>query len=435
MNRRISIYGQALDLPAEKQLVIVNYLKGKIDIYEGYAREKVLAYLEGNPVEECVLDCLFNSGYLVDSNIDETQELKCLKEQIINQEETLLLIIYVTEKCNFRCVYCCEEYQLSSLDPSVQDDVLLFIEIALDKHRHLQIEWFGGEPLLHPEIIINMSTRILDICKEKKVSYTANITTNGYFLSPELLITLTKLHVISYQITIDGMSSTHDQQRMLCDGRGTWDKIIGNLRGIRDQVKTNLFNIMIRTNITYPIYQQHHEYIDFLKREFNSDKRFHFVWKLAEDWGNIEDRDKEILCGPEEYMTVVKLANKYNLRNRFISKSLIPGGRICETSKKNSLVIFPDGKVGKCARKVCPDQSIIGTVKDLIQKPKIYTSIVLTNQIDNERCTSCKMAPLCLGSSCPFTKKCLCGYELDHIDFLLESIAKTDDICKHISIL
>ena len=60
------------------------------------------------------------------------------------------------------------------------------------------------------------------MCRAAKRKYTSSMTTNGYNLTLENFRKLYNLNVYAYQITIDGIRSTHDDLRILKNGEGTF---------------------------------------------------------------------------------------------------------------------------------------------------------------------------------------------------------------------
>ena len=67
----------------------------------------------------------------------------------------------------------------------LQDNLIRFTE-RLTKEAHprlLSVTWFGGEPLMACEVIKSLSERMIRLCEENRMEYTASIVTNGWFLT------------------------------------------------------------------------------------------------------------------------------------------------------------------------------------------------------------------------------------------------------------
>lgn len=414
--------------------ILINYLNGRMLIFKDKANDQIKDFLSGRIFNSTIYDYLFTNGYLVDKEIDALKEIKRIQKNVYEHKDVLSLIFILTENCNFRCVYCCEQHTQTRISTELQEQIVKFVEENIHKYKCLKVEWFGGEPLLCMDIIEYLSQKFIAICNKHKIQYFAVTSTNGFLLNAQNLKILKKFRVLSYQITVDGLKETHDSHRMQTNGSGSWDIIIDNLRDIRDNFTSNLISLIIRTNVTYPIYENIDKFMDFLSNEFGSDKRFSFLWRIAEDWGNIEESNRKILCGIKEYSDVMRMAAQKGLRNRHLSGTLKPGERACEATKKNSLVFFPNGIIGKCERDEHPEKSHIGTIDDLLMEPDKYLNFTLSKEQEiSEMCWNCSKFTICLGKTCPFVTDIQCGYEMKDIDFLLDCIMNCDDSCKVIS--
>lgn len=281
--------------------ILVNYLNGKIIVFKDKANEQFKNYLVNDMNSPEIEKFLFENGYLVNKDINESAEIERVERIVHDHEAVLSLVLVLTESCNLRCIYCCENHWNSRMSSTLQDQIVEFVEANIYRYKCLKVEWFGGEPLLCMDIIESLSRKFIDICQRNRVQYFAVTSTNGFLLNTTTLEKLKELRVLAFQITIDGLKETHDAQRMQIDGTGSWDIIVGNLRDIRDNFKSNLISLVIRTNVTYPICEIIDQYMDFLLNEFGADNRFSFLWRIAEDWGNIEEGNKKILCGTKEY--------------------------------------------------------------------------------------------------------------------------------------
>lgn len=428
-----SNYSYYCIFPERKISVCANFLTEKLTVFQKDAYNLTREYIERNNFHEIHgrgYELLQEAGFFKTTE-DEEKELENRKKAIRENKGRLSITIFITDKCNFRCKYCCQERIEHVLSEETQVDLLNFLDDFLPRYDRLFIEWFGGEPLLYPDIIIGLSSKIIELCRKYGVHYNSHITTNGYLLNANLIKLLRKYLVLSYQITLDGIRETHDKQRVLSGEMGTWDHIVDNLIDIRDHVHTPTISIMIRTNITKEIYKNKEKYLLFLKDTFDKDQRFHFLWKLAEDWGNMEPDDKNMLCGLEEYQAVVSMANDLGLKTRFLRETITMGGRMCEAGKKNNFILYADGSIGKCARRLNPEINIIADSKELVNKGEKIIGTYLNGKVGYcmEKCTSCVKKPLCLSQICPMETITDCGYEMSNIDFLLESIATTDDRC------
>ncbi|MGZ4107554.1 MAG: radical SAM protein, partial [Tumebacillaceae bacterium] len=244
---------------------------------------------------------LLQRGFLVRKSVDEMRRAEMLHQDTIASEGHLSLILLPNEDCNFRCKYCYESFAKNFMKDWVQEGVLKYLEKNLHKYQTLHISWFGGEPLTAMPIIERISERVLELCKQHKVRYVSSMTTNGYNLTVNVMKKLLKYRVMNFQITLDGIEETHNCTRVRLDGANTFERIVNNLRNIRDNIPNRTFKIIIRGNINRNVLNIIDNYVDFLADEFAADGRFQTHWSPVGNWGG-EVIDQEKLCSHKDLM-------------------------------------------------------------------------------------------------------------------------------------
>lgn len=88
-----------------------------------------------------------------------------------------------------------------------------------------------------------------------------------YLLDRKMAKTLKRLSINSVQITIDGPKEVHDRRRILRNGKGTFDRIIENIRNIHD-----ILRVSIRINVDKENADRVFELIDFIEKTGLKDK-------------------------------------------------------------------------------------------------------------------------------------------------------------------
>ena len=295
------------------------------------------------------------------------------------------LIILPTEKCNFRCTYCYEDFSIGKMKESVQVSIERFMELRIPELSELSLHWFGGEPLLAKEVVLRLAAHAKKLCELYGTSLNGGLTTNGYVLTFELFEELLSYNQRFFQITLDGWQSGHDAVRKMANGRGSFERIWENLRGTRRS--DNLFKIQTRIHVRRDNLESLELLVDNLAREFGSDPRysldFEHLRNLGGPGGNSVDRPLTLA----ELRTIeVELRRRYdNVLASVVGKSVsvVPTGRpagdsnadegklealpeaspyICYAAKPNSLLIRADGRIGKCTVALNDDRNTIGQV-------------------------------------------------------------------------
>jgi len=300
----------------------------------------------------------------------------------------LQLTIFPTEKCNFRCTYCYEDFLIGRMSEANQRGVKNLITNRASELKELSISWFGGEPLLALPVIRNICKHAKALSEEHGFAFDGGFTTNAYLLTREVMEELVSLHQTFYQITLDGWGSQHDKTRKRADGAGTFEKIWANLLDIKQS--SARFEIVFRIHLTHENFDSLKELCTHLGQEFGRDNRFRLNFQDIRDLGG---------SGSENITPIT--ADTYKSRSQQLARvfaiaSGVPveefkevevevqtgesasgrrayemGGNepyICYASKPNHLMIRANGRIGKCtvalddARndlgKICEDGTI-----------------------------------------------------------------------------
>jgi uncharacterized protein len=122
------------------------------------------------------------------------------------------LIILPTEKCNFRCSYCYEDFMIGKMKEPVIQGIERFMERRIPELSQFSISWFGGEPLMAKNIVLRIAAHASRLCKQHGVSLDGGLTTNGYILDLDLFEELLSYNQRFFQITLDGWRDGHDAQ-------------------------------------------------------------------------------------------------------------------------------------------------------------------------------------------------------------------------------
>ncbi len=342
----------------------ISYIEDEMFIYNSYVgitgtrkvlpehRNAVSQALSGGPVEECIKQELIDGGFMVGVSVNEknrrTQKyLECVCS------DTLLLVIHTTKNCNFRCPYCNLEFVNENLSEDVERRIIRFVQRNLSQYKTVQIDWFGGEPLMNMESIERISKELISICDRAKKVYRATITTNGYLLTPDFLERLMRCRVHVFSITMDGLEATHNVQRVLANGKGTHTTIMSNLLFIRDHVKNSKVRVIIRTNLTRPIISSLKEYYNYYNSRFKDDSRFSMFVRPALDIGGSRVfQIADTLVTKEEYdsalFQLAQFAGKDGLKFSNNHTDLDTCGYSCPAIMRGKYTISVDGIVSKC---------------------------------------------------------------------------------------
>ena len=236
-------------------LIIYNMLNSKyvkLTTEESVNHFNKLLKSESLSLDDAMTKALYEQKYIVDDDVNEYELAKeRINRRLMSCEKELSILLYVTEQCNFRCVYCPEKHVNKRFSKKRWNSLYKYIKTNIEsgKYDFIKISFFGGEPLLEAKSILEFLEKLEALKKDYPDVYMRHsMTTNGYLLTPEIYDKLTKYNVKHYQITVDGFAENHDKTRPRVDGEGTWERIVENLKYVN--TKDDDVSINLRSNIS-----------------------------------------------------------------------------------------------------------------------------------------------------------------------------------------
>lgn len=211
-------------------------------------------------------------GFLIAHDFVETEYLEDIRKTavITNSGAPTYYMITPTMDCNARCYYCFEHgAHHEKMNLEVANALADYI-IANRDPDHLLIQWFGGEPLLEPDIIDVISKKLID----SRVTFAAKITTNGYLLTPEIIQKAkNEWNVQVIQITIDDIGENYNKIKnyIYKDDKNPFQKVIANIHKALDEG----MRIRIRINFNPIEYEKTIFTVRFLNEEYSGKTNLH----------------------------------------------------------------------------------------------------------------------------------------------------------------
>ncbi|MFD5888698.1 radical SAM protein [Streptomyces sp. NPDC060334] len=277
--------------------------------------------------------------------------------------EILHLIVLPTEQCNFRCVYCYEDFSVGTMKAPVIMGVKRLLERRIPTLRQLHIGWFGGEPLLGLRVIEEISESVQLLAqKYPGLTYTSEATTNAYKLDSPTAQRLYELDVRHYQVTLDGPEEFHDQVRVRRNGEGSFERVWGNLLGLRSGSLD--ITVCLRVHVTPANLAVMPEFLNRISQNFLDDPRFTVLIKAVGHWGGPNDGTFDILESAEKYQAIKVLEKQVSQEAVKGENALYRPGGVCYASRPNSLVIRAAGDIGKCTVALSDPANSIGRLLD-----------------------------------------------------------------------
>ncbi len=310
-------------------------------------------------------------------------------------DNSIYCTLIPTYECNFSCEYCYQDVIVNKSNKLVNvnvnewfDNLLIFFQGETINKDHLHIEWFGGEPTIFSDQIIEFNHKIREICKYNECSFTCSMVSNGYLLDKKTYDRLHMSGLTNYLITIDGLQETHNQRRYLKDGSGSFDKIIENVAYM-----SNTANLKLRINVDS---NNENEVIDLIKYLDDKIENKDNVQIIIAPVYNFTDNDLEryIKVLSDIYRNIKGYNFRFNLIDYLFKKE------ICMASYKSHYSIDIYGHIYKCISLAGNSNfrdGIIDFEKMEIEYNDRMLDFITFNPMFNNTCKECIYLPICVG--------------------------------------
>ena len=210
-----------------------------IALYEQKSREEIIAEMiakyreqediSASDIEECYdqITSLKEAGKLFSPDTFEGMAGH-LKEKTSGVIKALCL--HVAHTCNLNCSYCFASQGKYHGDRAVMSfevgkQALDFLVANSGTRRNLEVDFFGGEPLMNFDVVKDLVAYARSIEKEKGKNFRFTLTTNGMLVDDDV-IDFANRECHNVVLSLDGRKEIHDRYRVDYAGRGSWEQIV-----------------------------------------------------------------------------------------------------------------------------------------------------------------------------------------------------------------
>lgn len=209
-----------------------------IALYEQMDKQQIVDTLldkhAGNGIsKEELFECYEQVTYLKDNGklfSPDTFEKMAGKLKAKTSGVIKALCLHVAHTCNLNCEYCFAsqgKYQgeRAVMSFEVGKRALDFLVENSGSRRNLEVDFFGGEPLMNFDVIKQLVAYARSIEKEKNKNFRFTLTTNGILIDDDVIEFANK-EMSNVVLSLDGRKEVHDKYRVDYAGNGSWDKIV-----------------------------------------------------------------------------------------------------------------------------------------------------------------------------------------------------------------
>ena len=399
--------------------IVLDTLSGSIHVVDEVAFDVINMY-EHSTTDDIVMRITTDFGIDKSEVVEIIADIEELKNtgklfskgerpQKASAESTPLkaLCLNISHVCNMRCEYCFAgqgEYgdNGQSLMPLETGKRAIDFLIENSKgRRNLDVDFFGGEPLLNWDVVKQIVLYAREIEAEHGKNFRFTLTTNGLLIDDDV-IKFTSEHMYNVVLSLDGKPETNDLMRKLADSNGSYDTIVPKLkklveaRGGRDYYIRGTFT---RHNIEFVDDILHIADLGF--RELSMEP----VVAASEADYAFAEADLEKLSEQYERLAMEMLAREEEGRGfSFYHYTLNLEGGPCLHKRvagcgvgTEYLAVTPSGELFPCHQFVGNDEFIMGDVWSGVDNDKLQEMFNERDIYTIDECADCWAKMYCSG--------------------------------------
>lgn len=316
------------------------------------------------------------------------------------------LCLHIAHDCNLACRYCFAEEgeyhgRRAIMSYEVGKKALDFLVANSGNRTNLEVDFFGGEPLMNWEVVKQLVAYGRSLEEEHHKKFRFTITTNGVLLNDEILEFVNK-EMGNMVLSIDGRKEVHDRMRPHRGGQGSYDETVPKFKKAAES--RGQMNYYVRGTYT-------HYNTDFAKDVLHlADLGFKqisvepVVAPETEDYAIREEDLPQLLAQYDELAEeMIKRRKEGNGFNFFHFMIDLEGGP-CVAKRLSGcgsgteyLAVTPWGDLYPCHQFVGNEDFLMGNVDEGVLRTDIRDEFKQCNVYAKEKCKDCFAKFYCSG--------------------------------------
>lgn len=381
----------------------------------------VLPYLEKKESKEEILKALANSyaPAEIEEALEECHELEeagaLFTEDIyenaidaFKNRPTVVkaLCLHIAHDCNLACRYCFAEEgeyhgRRALMSYEVGKKALDFLIANSGNRRNLEVDFFGGEPLMNWQVVKDLVAYGREQEKIHNKHFRFTVTTNGVLLNDEIQEFVNK-EMDNVVLSLDGRKEINDQMRPFRNGTGSYDLIVPKFQKLaesRNQEKYYIRGTFTRNNLDFSNDIMHFADLGF--------KQMSIEPVVGDESDPYAIREEDLPKIMEEYDKLAKMMIEREKEGKgfnFFHFMIDLNGGPCVAKRLSGcgsgteyLAVTPWGDLYPCHQFVGQDDFLMGNVDDGIVKPEIADDFRSCNVYSKDKCRNCFAKFYCSG--------------------------------------
>ncbi|MDO5037044.1 MAG: thioether cross-link-forming SCIFF peptide maturase [Tissierellia bacterium] len=377
-----------------------------IDDIKVLSKEEVLAKWEGTYPKEDLTRAIEEVALLIKDELLFAEDSPLDLSSFNPDFKIKALCLHVSHDCNLRCTYCFASQgdfkgQRMLMDLETGKKALDFLIASSGDRYHLEVDFFGGEPLMNFDLVKDLVAYGRQEEKKFNKKFRFTLTTNGVLLDDEI-IDFANREMDNVVLSLDGRPEVNDAMRPTTNGKGSYDLIAQKFKKLVDRRGDKDYYIrgtFTNKNLDFSEDVRHYHDLGFKKTSMEP-----VVTDPKEDYAIREEHLAQILKEYEklskDYMDIRKTDPDFLFFHYMIDLS----GGPCAYKKSvgcgagsDYIAITPQGDIYPCHQFVGEEEFLMGNVFEGIKRRDLQKRFQEAHIFNKEDCQTCWAKYYCSG--------------------------------------
>ncbi|MBQ8879733.1 MAG: thioether cross-link-forming SCIFF peptide maturase [Clostridia bacterium] len=412
---KLSGYNIVLDVCSGSLHVVDEVAYDIIELYKEKSREEILALMidkyigtdgiSKEDIEECYgqVEGLVAAGklFVEDNYADMAPRLKEKTGGVIKA-----LCLHIAHSCNLNCSYCFASQgkyhgERAVMSYEVGKRALDFLIENSGSRHNLEVDFFGGEPLLNFDVVKQLVAYARSIEKKHNKNFRFTLTTNGVLIDDDV-IDFANRECSNVVLSLDGRREVHDRFRVDYQGKGSFDKIVPKFqRLVEARGGKNYYMRGTFTHYNPDFLEDIKAMLDLGFRELSMEP----VVAAPGDEAELTSSDIEIV--KEQYEKLAELMKEYRRKGdpfTFYHYMIDLKGGPCIYKRISGcgsgteyMAVTPWGDLYPCHQFVGDEKYLLGNIYDGVTNNAAQKEFASCNLYEKEECRDCWARLYCSG--------------------------------------